>query len=233
MVKVKICGITNKEDAFWASSLGADFIGINFYKDSLRKISVKTAKEITDSVPKYTSVVGVFVNDLISEIIKTIKKVNIEYVQLHGEETKEICIELKSLLPQIKIIKVIKIKPENTSVEQSQSENQASVNTTINQITDFLSCVDYILFDTQIDTQVGGTGEIFNWDIVLEIKKHFENSNAKLQFFVAGGLNPDNVSSVVELLEPFAVDVSSGIERLPRRKDFEKMKSFIRKAKGS
>jgi phosphoribosylanthranilate isomerase len=234
MVKVKICGITNKEDAFWASSLGADFVGLNFCKDSLRKVSVKTAKEITESLPKYTSVVGVFVNETLSEIVKTVKKVNLEYVQLHGEESKEICAELKSVLPRIKIIKVIKIAPQDLSLSQQPEtkEIQQSVNTIVEQITSFLPHIDYILFDTKIDGQIGGTGETFNWDTVLKIKNHFETQNFKLQFFVAGGLNTENVSSVIELLYPFAVDVSSGVERLPRRKDFEKMKLFIRKAKG-
>jgi phosphoribosylanthranilate isomerase len=165
------------------------------------------------------------------------KKINIEYVQLHGEETKEICKELKTLFPQIKIIKVIKINPKDVSSDisaaQENLKNQEFIATTINQINDFLSYVDYFLFDTKVDTETGGTGKNFDWEIVLEIKKHFENLNTKLQFFVAGGLNPENVTSVVELLEPYGVDVASGVERLPRRKDFEKMKSFIRNAKRS
>ncbi len=230
MVKVKICGITNKEDAFWASSLGADFIGINLCKHSTRKVSLKTAKEIVNSLPKYTTAVLVFVNEREEDIVKIVNKLNVQYVQLHGDETEEFCSQLKMKIPTIKIIKVIKIVSDFTD---ENLEKSTIINDYVEKIKNFVSKVDYILFDTYIDNKEGGTGKVFDWNISKLVKETLEKQNFKLQFFVAGGLNSENVSKVIEVLEPFAVDVSSGIERLPRRKDFEQMKNFIRKVKGS
>jgi len=226
MTKVKICGITNKEDAFWASSLGADFIGLNFYKNSIRKVSVKNAKEIVSSLPSYTSPVGVFVDEEVEELAKTCKKVGINYVQLHGREDVEYCKVLKLTLSEVKIIKVFKIKPE---VEQQQLQEYSK--NLFDQILLYKDYIDFILFDTYIETEPGGTGETFCWSVVKEIKNLLQSNNILLNFFVAGGLNENNVGEVIVLLEPFGIDVSSGIERLPRRKDFEKMKDFIRKVK--
>jgi phosphoribosylanthranilate isomerase len=227
MTKVKICGITNKEDAFWASSLGADFIGVNFYKNSVRKVSVSNAKEIVSSLPKFTTPVGVFVDEELDQLIKICKKVGISYVQLHGNETVEYCKGLKMKLPDVKIIKVIKIKPKC----EDQQNIQEYINSIFEQVKQFSEVVDYIMFDTYIDTVVGGTGEMFDWNVLVEIKNLLQKENININFFVAGGLNADNVEEVVELLEPWCVDVCSGVERLPRRKDFEKMKTFIRKVK--
>jgi phosphoribosylanthranilate isomerase len=226
MTKVKICGITNKEDAFWASSLGADFIGVNFYKNSIRKVSLKNAKEIVSSLSSYTLPVGVFVDEEVEELAKTCKKVGINYVQLHGREDVEYCKVLKLTLSEVKIIKVFKIKPE---VEQQQLQEYSK--NLFDQILLYKDYIDFILFDTYIETEPGGTGETFCWSVVKEIKNLLQSNNILLNFFVAGGLNENNVGEVVELLEPFGVDVSSGVERLPRRKDFEKMKNFIRKVK--
>lgn len=220
MTKVKICGITNKEDAFWASSLGADFIGINFVEESPRKVSTTTAKEIIESLPKYVSAVGVFMNKDVKEISKVVKKVGFGYVQLHGDETKEYCMEIKKIFPQIKIIKVIKIKPDKNFLQEY-----------LDYIKEFVTVVEFFLFDTYVESVAGGSGEVFDWSVVCEIKTLLEQENLKIDFFVAGGLNSENVTDVVEKLEPYGVDVASGVERLPRRKDFEKMKSFIRSAK--
>ena len=227
MTKVKICGITNKEDAFWAASLGADFIGLNFYKNSIRKVSLSNAKEIVSSLPKFTTPVGVFVDEELEQLIKTCKKVAISYAQLHGNESLEYCRELKLKFPEIKIIKVIKIKPEY----ETKQNVQEYINTNFDLVKQFYNIVDYIMFDTYIDTSVGGTGETFDWNVLLEIKNLLLKEDININFFVAGGLNIDNVEKVIELLDPWCVDVCSGVERLPRRKDFEKMKVFIRKVK--
>ncbi len=226
MTKVKICGITNKEDAFWASSLGADFIGLNFYKNSIRKVSVKNAKEIVSTLPSYTLAVGVFVDEEIEELLKTCRKTGINYVQLHGNEDVEYCKVLKLTFNEIKIIKVFKIKPE---VEQQQLQEYSK--NLFDKILLYKDYIDYLLFDTYIDLEPGGTGETFCWSVVKEIKNLLQSNNILLNFFIAGGLNENNVGEVIELLEPFGVDVASSVERLPRRKDFEKMKNFIRKVK--
>ncbi|MCX7715817.1 MAG: phosphoribosylanthranilate isomerase [Endomicrobia bacterium] len=228
MTKVKICGITNKEDAFWASSLGADFVGLNFYKNSLRKVSVNNAKEIVSSLPPYTTPVAVFVNEQVDQIIKICNKTKIIYAQLHGSEDINFCQQLKNLSPQIKIIKVIKVKPENMLQNITIQEYSKSI---YSEVIDFYQYIDYILFDTYIDSEVGGTGTPFCWQVIVEIKNLLVQNNIDLHYFVAGGLNVENVEEVVTLLSPWCVDVSSGVERLPRRKDYQKMKDFIRKVK--
>ncbi|MFN3550621.1 MAG: phosphoribosylanthranilate isomerase [Endomicrobiia bacterium] len=225
-VKVKICGITNKEDAFWASSLGADFIGLNFYKNSIRKVSLKNAKDIVNSLPSYTCVVGVFVDESLEEILKICSKVSFNYVQLHGNEEVEYCKNLKLSNSNIKIIKVFKIKPE---VEIQNMEGY--VESLYQKISQYKEYIDYLLFDTYIETEPGGTGEIFCWSVVKKLKEKMQNENFNINFFIAGGLNTDNVEKLIEELEPWGVDVASGVERLPRRKDFDKMKEFIRKVK--
>lgn len=228
MTKIKICGITNKEDAFWASSLGADFIGLNFVKNSLRKVSIDNAKEIIMSLPSYTSCVGVFFNEDAKEILKICKKLNVNYIQLHGEETSDFCQNLKLEQPQLKIIKTIKIKPKQ---EIPQNEINEYISEISLKIEKYLPYVDYILFDTHLENQAGGTGKTFEWSLLKQIKENFNVMNKQFNFFVAGGLTPENVEEVVDFLEPWGVDVASGVERLPRRKDFEKMKIFIRKVK--
>ncbi|MCX7910125.1 MAG: phosphoribosylanthranilate isomerase [Endomicrobia bacterium] len=228
MTKVKICGITNKEDAFWASSLGADFIGLNFVKNSIRKVSLNNAKEIVSSIPQYTSVVCVFVNEDIKNVVKICKKLNVSYVQLHGEETPDYCNQLKLECSFLKIIKVFKIKPEQ---DLQQQEINDYVLDLYNKIKSYLNYVDYLLFDTYIENEMGGTGKTFSWSVVKQIKGMMNEDGNYINFFIAGGLTPENVDEVVKFLEPWGVDVASGVERLPRRKDFEKMKSFIRKVK--
>ncbi len=225
-VKVKICGVTNKEDAFWASSLGADFIGLNLYKNSIRKVSLKNAKEIVSSLASYTYFVGVFVDESLEEILKVVNKIGINYIQLHGNEEVEYCKNLKLSTSNIKIIKVFKIKPE---VEIKNIEEYAE--NLYQKIFQYKEYIDYILFDTYIETESGGTGEIFCWSVVKKFKEKMQTENLSINFFVAGGLNTDNVEKVIEELDPWAVDVASGVERLPRRKDFGKMKEFIRKVK--
>lgn len=228
MTKVKICGITNKEDAFWASSLGADFVGLNFYKNSLRKVSVNNARDIVASLPPYTTAVGIFVNEQVENIIKICKKTKIFYVQLHGDEDVKFCQQLRISFPEVKIIKVVKIKPENML---DTTNIQEYVKNIYNKVVEYVELVNYFLFDTYVESEVGGTGVTFCWQTVAEIKNLLIQNNIQINFFVAGGLNVDNVEEVVELLDPWCVDVCSAVERLPRRKDYQKMKDFIRKVK--
>ncbi|MCX7957019.1 MAG: phosphoribosylanthranilate isomerase [Endomicrobia bacterium] len=230
MTKIKICGITNKEDAFWASSLGADFVGLNFYKDSIRKVSLKNAKEIIDGLPSYTKGVLLFVDENLDQVLKIAKKLNVEYVQLHGNEDVDYCENIKLKNPSLNIIKVFKILQSN-EIENQNLDLNSYMEKTYNNIKKYLNYVDFILFDTQVENLAGGTGETFSWDVVKKLKEFFTNDNISIKFFVAGGLTSENVEEVIELLEPYGVDVCSSVERLPRRKDFDKMKEFIRKVK--
>lgn len=209
MVKIKICGITCTQDATWAANLGADFIGLNFYKDSPRKVSPQNALEILKEIPPFVSSVGVFVNEDSKNMAKVIKKLNLTLVQLHGEETVEYCQQLKEAIPGIKIIKAFRVKDE----------------TILEVMRPYLGVADYFLLDAYVEDVAGGTGATFNWDLAVKAKELGK------PVFLAGGLTPDNVQEAMDKVKPFAADVASGIERSPKRKDYDKMKDFIAKAK--
>ena len=204
MIKIKICGITNKEDAVLAASMGADFLGFNFYDGSPRKVSEKNCKEIITSLPPFVSCVGLFVNTDIKAAAKISKKCGFKLVQLHGDETPEYCKELKSLA-NLPLIKAFRVK-------------DVSVLGIIEQYKD--AC-DYILLDAFVDGEPGGTGEVFNWDIAVKAKDFGK------PVFLAGGLTPENAAEAIKIVKPFAVDTASGVERLQRRKDYDKLKAFM------
>ena len=209
MVKVKICGVTCAQDATWAVNLGADFIGLNFYKDSPRKVSPQNALEIAKEIPPFVATVGVFVNEELKSLVKIAGKLNCQFVQLHGDETVEYCRELKAALPEIKIIKAFRVQDENS----------------LAGLVVYNDVAEYYLLDAFVPEVPGGTGATFNWDLAVKAKESGK------PFFLSGGLSPDNVQEAIGKVKPFAVDVCSGIERSPKRKDYDKMKDFITRVK--
>ncbi|NWF76977.1 MAG: phosphoribosylanthranilate isomerase [Nitrospirae bacterium] len=202
-VRVKICGITNIADAFAAIEAGADALGFVFYKASPRSITPEKASEIIRKIPPLLSTVGVFVNENPVKIKKIINITRIDVVQLHGEEPPDMC-ELISN----KIIKAFRVK----SLES------------LDPLIHYKNKVSAFLLDTYTPDIFGGTGQIFNWDIAIDAKQFG-------QIILAGGLTPDNITSAVKRVRPYAVDVSSGIESEKGKKDHKKMKLFIQKAK--
>jgi len=209
MTKVKICGVTNLEDALIVTNVGADFIGFNFWPQSPRKISERNCKEIVLKLPPFITPVGVFVDEDIEQLKKIAKKCSLKAVQLHGSETPDYCQKVSSetSLPVIKAFRI---------------ENEGS----IEAIRPFLEAVNYLLLDAFVPGEPGGTGEVFNWDIALKAK------DFNKPFFLAGGLTPENIGEAISKVAPFAVDVASGVERLPRRKDYDKVNKFVRTARG-
>ena len=203
MVRIKICGITNEKDALWVVNLGVDYIGFNFYKDSPRKISPKLAAQIIGKLPSFTQPVGVFVNEEMKAVKRIAEKCRLNLVQLHGEETPEYCRELQTQSPRLKIVKAFRIRDK---------ENLDGIGN---------YSVDYYLLDSYVPGIEGGTGEIFNWDLAVEAKQFGK------PVFLAGGLTPDNVTQAIEKVDPYGVDVASGVERTPRRKDYNLMREFI------
>lgn len=212
-MKVKICGITNKDDAIWAINYGADHIGLNFWKESKRHVSLATASNWVPELPGFASLVGVFVNAAEADIIKTVTKLNLKGVQLHGDETPAqitaLRISLEGAGKKVFIIKAFRVKDEET----------------LRQLDAFKDVVDYFLLDSYDPEQVGGTGAVFNWDLAIKAKELGK------PVFLAGGLVPDNVKQAVKKVQPYAVDVASGVEKSPKKKDLEKMKDFITNAK--
>lgn len=198
MTKVKICGITRKEDILICNELKPDFIGFVFFRKSIRNISPQSAQYLKSMLDKNIQTVGVFVDDDIDFIAKLCSENLLDLIQLHGNENDVYISKLKNLTDK-PIIKAVRVK--NTS------EILAA---------DKLPC-DYLLLDTYVQNIAGGSGNTFDWSLIPDICK---------PFFLAGGLKPSNVASAISLCAPYAVDVSSGVEE-NRVKSKDKIAEFI------
>lgn len=204
MTKVKICGLTNYEDAMDAVNLGADYLGFNFYRHSPRYIEKLKAKDIIEKLPENTKKVGIFANEGIGAIKSVIDLCKIGFVQLSGDENAKFISKLKKSA-SIKVIKSFRIRSSD------DARNASGFN------------ADYVLADSFRKGFLGGTGV----GLDLGFLEGIINKN----LFLAGGLNAANVQSAINRIKPYAVDVCSSIEKYPGKKDFEKMKCFIEAAK--
>jgi len=196
-VKVKICGFTNYEDAAAAMEMGADLLGFNFYPKSPRHILPEKAAQIIGKLPAFIDIVGVFVNSSLEEIRDTIDLCRLSWVQLHGDESPQFCRGLLS--HNVRTIKAIRVK------DQSDIDRAESYFT------------DAVLLDTFDPQKYGGTGLTFDWNIIGHITK---------RVFLAGGINPDNVAQALKL-GIYGIDVCSGIEAQPGKKDHQKMRKLF------
>ena len=203
MTMVKICGITNKRDAAFSYSCGADFLGFVFYNKSRRYVTPAKAKEIIRDLPRGVQKVGVFVNESAQSVRKIAKICGLDILQFHGDETPAYLSQFKGY----KIIKAIRVR-EKLALDALRAFRP-----------------DYFLFDTFHKDAFGGSGKTFDWKLLKSFKK------AKIPFFVSGGLTPKNVSALIIKIRPFAVDVSSGVESKPGKKDHAKIKGFIKTVK--
>lgn len=202
MTKIKICGITNYGDAKDAADLGADFLGFNFYDKSPRFADYNNVKDIVNKLNGKVRIVGVFVNESTDKINKIAEYCNLDFIQLSGDENNDDIIQLrKKGNAKIKIIKTFRIKNKIDTDPINSFD------------------ADYIMLDSFRKGLYGGTGKRFDLSLIKNI------NNKKL--FLAGGLNNANVKEAIKKINPFAVDVCSGIEVSPGKKDFEKMKKFI------
>ena len=200
MSKVKICGNTNPEDAKLAVTLGADYLGLIF-ADSKRRIDTAQAKLIMQAVPQFKSFVGVFVNAPKAEVEEIASNLKLHSLQFHGEETSLYCKHFSDL--GYKVIKTFRIK-DAMSLKRIHEYD-----------------VEAFLFDTFSKTQTGGTGKIFDWNLIQD--QPFVHD----KLFLAGGLNVDNLEVAIRKIRPYAVDVSSGVESSPGKKDHRKMKERL------
>lgn len=203
-VKVKICGVCRVDDAVAAARAGADFLGLNFHPASPRCIDVEFAAEIADAVPG-TALVGVFVDAPRARVEEVAGRVGLAAVQFHGDEDPDYC----GGWPW-RVIKAIRAAPGADVVAEARR---------------FAALVDYLLIDSFVAGRPGGTG------VALEPAAAAGLAPGRL--FVAGGLRPESVGDVVRALRPFAVDVASGVEERPGRKDHGKVEEFIRRAKAA
>jgi phosphoribosylanthranilate isomerase len=199
--KVKICGVTSLEDAQLAASLGAWAIGVVFHPESPRRCERDDAAAIATALKRRAEVVGVFVNAPLDEVVASAEAVGLTMLQLHGSEGPSYCAEAsrRSGLPVIKAARV---------------RNAASIRALSAFHTDFH------LLDAHVPGKAGGTGESFDWSLAAE-------HAATPPFLLSGGLRPDNVREAIDVAAPFAVDVASGVEAEPGRKDPEKLASFF------
>ncbi|HVU28612.1 MAG TPA: phosphoribosylanthranilate isomerase [Verrucomicrobiae bacterium] len=196
--KVKICGITNLADAQAAVAAGVDALGFNFYEKSPRHISVEQTAEISRQLPPFVLRVGVFVNAPPELVLRAIASVGLTMLQFHGDEPPEFCGQFGLMS-----MKAFRIRDEHS----------------LAQIPNYMT--DAYLLDAFSSDEFGGTGKKFNWDLAIAAQKFGK------PIFLAGGLTPENVADAVRKVHPFAVDVSSGVESAPGKKDHAKVKAFI------
>jgi phosphoribosylanthranilate isomerase len=202
MTKVKICGITNLEDALLSVRFGTDALGFNFYQKSPRYILPEDAKEIIDNLPDNILNVGVFVNEEQEKIIEIAKVANLDAIQLHGEETPELAKELKSQ-SGLEIIKAFRVSKGFKTRDILNYQTDA------------------VLLDTFSVKEHGGTGETFDWEIAKKAVDIFP------KVYLAGGLSPNNVVNAISRVKPFAVDSCSGLETRKGKKDKVKTINFL------
>jgi phosphoribosylanthranilate isomerase len=202
-VAVKICGITDYEDASIAVELGAVALGFIF-ADSPRQITPQKARDIISAMPPFVNTVGVFVNEDPVVISKVIHYCGLDLVQLHGDESPDLCCEL---MPYT--IKALRIKDES-SLRTSQIYHRK---------------VRALLLDTYSKDKAGGSGKTFDWQLAIKIKK------LGIPIILAGGLGPSNIDSAISTVRPYAVDVNSGVEERPGKKSHTLMKDLMEKVR--
>jgi phosphoribosylanthranilate isomerase len=203
MTRVKICGITNLEDALFAADAGADALGFIFYAQSPRFIAPDRAREIVLRLPPFVAKVGVFVNEELGRVKEIMAHCHLDYAQLHGDEPPE---QVVALAPRA--IKAVRVRSAADIERLAQYQ-----------------AVAYLL-DAYHPTKPGGTGETWDWELATAAKQYGP-------IILAGGLTPDNVADAIERVHPYAVDVSSGVEAATGIKDHQKVRRFIMAAKGA
>ncbi len=203
-VNVKICGVTSVSDSLTAAAEGADMIGLMFYERSPRHIPFSTATEIARKLPPHVVRVGVFVNPSTETVQRAIAECGVNLLQFHGDEPPEFCTQFG-----VMSLKAFRVRDAESLAALPGYQTDAW------------------LLDAFSPAALGGTGEKFNWELALEAKK------LGRPIFLAGGLTPENVTEAVRRVQPFAVDVSSGVESAPGKKDPAKVRAFIAAAKSA
>ena len=195
---IKICGITNFQDAITISETGVDALGFVFYSGSKRYISPDKANEIIKELPPFINTVGLFVNEKRENVIDILHKCPVDILQFHGDESPEYCSRFNK-----RIIKAFRVKNDfSNNVFNSYSVNA-------------------FLLDGFTQGEYGGTGVSFDWDIALMSKKFG-------RIIIAGGLNPENIESALRKINPYGIDVSSGVEIEPGKKNINKVKEIVK-----
>lgn len=205
MLKIKICGITNSEDAMVAVSAGADALGFIMHWKSPRYVEPAVVRSIIAGLPPFVLPIGVFVNEDSSTVRTLMDECGFILAQLHGDESASYCQNLGR-----SVLKTIRIKDRHAFLALAEFQGRAGVKG--------------FVFDTFSDQAYGGTGQAFDWSLAAEAAK-------STTVLLAGGLTPENVGHAIATVHPYGVDVSSGVEQAPGKKDHEKVRAFIRAAR--
>ena len=203
MVRIKICGITSREDALGACEAGADALGFIFWQGSKRYVDPDEAKKIVKVLPPFVTIVGVFVDESHDKISEIVDLVGLDAVQLHGTESPEFCAAVKR-----PVIKAFRVTGEEVVSELSRYS------------------VSAYLLDTYREGVLGGTGKTFNWDIARK-------ATPSGRVILAGGLTPENIADAVRQVGPYGIDVSSGVEMSEGKKDMDRVRLFIESARAA
>lgn len=196
--RVKICGITRQQDADFAADSGADAIGLVFYPPSPRAISIAQAQNITKGLAPFVTKVALFVDPDVADVSRCLDAVSVDIIQFHGDETPEFCSQFGK-----PYIKAVRMKPD----------------TDLAQLAEAYASADALLLDTYQPGVPGGTGTTFDWSLISQIDK---------PIILAGGLKTDNVAEAIKQVQPFAVDVSGGVEVEKGIKSHDKISAFMR-----
>ena len=200
-IKVKICGITNAGDAAAAVAAGADALGFNFYRQSPRYIEPALAKQIVASLPPFVMPVGVFVNEELTAVRSIMDACGLAMAQLHGDEPASYCQELSR-----PVIKALRLRDRRSFLAVAEFQGRAGVRG--------------FVVDTFSETAYGGTGQLTDWVLASEVAK-------TATILLAGGLKPTNVAEAIQAVRPYGVDVTSGVESVPGKKDHGKIRAFL------
>jgi phosphoribosylanthranilate isomerase len=204
MVRVKICGITNAADALAAVEAGANLLGFNFYEKSARYLTESAAAKIRAQLPENVESVGIFVNASAADIAALCNSLKLRAAQLHGDEPPEAVAELARSVP---VIKAFRVEPEFSLK-------------TLDEYGDAFA----FLFDAAITGQYGGTGRTTEWDVARRAAKDH-------RIILAGGLKAENVAAAVRIVRPYGIDVASGVESKPGKKDHGRVREFIQEVR--
>ena len=187
--KIKICGLTNPEDILAVQQQGVDAIGLVFYPPSPRAVTIAEAEKLAQVISPFTTLVGLFVNPDVAFVEEAIQAAGLQLLQFHGDESAEFCEQFS-----VPYIKAVRVKPD----------------TNFDVLHEHYKSARGLLLDAYKKGVPGGTGEVFNWDLIPQKYRH--------GIILAGGLNPDNIVAAVEAIHPYAIDVSGGVESEPGKK---------------
>jgi phosphoribosylanthranilate isomerase len=205
-MRVKICGITQTQQAVAIAELGATALGFICVSSSPRYLEPQQIQHISSQLPPSVHRIGVFVNATLEQIIHTVTLGHLTGIQLHGNEDPSFCQTLSQQLPQIELIKAFRVRTPET----------------LNTIHAYQNSVHTLLLDAYHPHQFGGTGQTLNWQDLISF-------SPPLPWFLAGGLTPDNIQQALEQLSPQGIDLSSGVELKPGDKDLQKVRQLFQK----